>query len=60
MGWGVTEQGWRAHNGSNTMWYATAGFVPGADRAVFMAANLFDGAAMVAAMQDGEIAALQD
>jgi len=60
MGWGITEQGWLAHNGSNTMWYATAGFVPGTDRAVFMASNLFDKQAIITAMQNGEVAALQD
>ncbi len=60
MGWVVTPQGWLAHDGSNTMWYATVGFVPDTDRAVFMAANFAGWGTVARAMAQGVIAALED
>ncbi len=60
MGWMETPQGWLAHDGSNTMWYATAGFVPGTDRTVFMAANFAGWGSVARMMARGAIGALED
>jgi hypothetical protein len=60
MGWGVSQQGWLVHNGSNTLWYASAGFVPGTDRVVFMAANFAGRGKVAKAMAQGATAILAD
>lgn len=60
MGWGVTPQGWRVHDGSNTLWYASAGFVPGTDRATFMAANFVGWGKIGRVMGEGLLLALED
>ncbi|MEJ6402490.1 serine hydrolase domain-containing protein [Yoonia sp. 2307UL14-13] len=60
MGWVAASPDWRGHDGSNTMWYATAAFVPGGDKAVFMAANFAGLSRVAAAMQRGAQALLED
>lgn len=60
MGWGVSQQGWLVHNGSNTLWYASAGFVPGTDRVVFMATNFAGRGKVAKAMAQGATAILAD
>lgn len=60
MGWAAIAPGWRGHEGSNTMWYATAVFVPGEDKAVFMAANYAGMSRIEAVMQEGAKALLED
>ncbi len=47
MGWVVTDEHARWHNGSNTLWYAEASF------------NLLEGKVAVVAVNDGDLASVQ-
>ena len=60
MGWAATSPDWRGHEGSNTMWYALALFVPGEDKVIFMAANFAGLSRVSKAMQRGAMAFLED
>ncbi len=60
MGWAISDEGWLIHNGSNTLWYATAGFAPGQDRVAFFATNYAGDQTIGQAMSDALQQALAD